>query len=63
MKGLNGQRTDRALRMMVPTVGYPIRLFVSIACAGQGVAKAMARHFVWHGIGSGMALASVRYGP
>ena len=62
MKGLNGRRTDRALGMMVPTVGYPIGLFVLIARAGRGVAKAMARHFAQHGIGSGMALAGVQYG-
>ena len=48
--------------MMVPTIGYPIGLFVLIAHAGRGVAKAMARHFARHGIGSGMALAGVRYG-
>ena len=62
MKGLNGRHTDRTLRMMVPTIGYPIGLFVLIACAGWGVVKAMACHFVRHGIGSGMALAGVRYG-
>ena len=49
--------------MMVPTVGYPIGLFVLIAHAGQGVVKATARHFAWHGIGSGTALAGVWYGP
>ena len=38
------------LRMMVPTVGYPIGLFVLIARAGRGVAKAMAHHFAQHGI-------------
>ena len=62
MKGLDGRHTDHALRMMVPTVGYRIRLFVLIARAGRGVAKAMAHHFVQHSIGSGMALAGVRYG-
>ena len=62
MRGLNGWRTDHALRMMVPTVGCPIGLFVLIARAGQGVAKAMARHFAQHGIGSGTALAGVWYG-
>ena len=30
---------------------------------GWGVAKATAHHFVQHGIGSGMALAGVWYGP
>ena len=44
MKGLNGQHTDCALRVIVPTVGYPIGLFVLIAHAGQGVVKVMAWH-------------------
>ena len=57
MKGLNGRRTDRALRMMVPTIGYPIGLFVLIARASQGVAKATARQFAWHGIGSGTVMS------
>ena len=61
MKGLNGRHTDRALRVMVPTIGYPIGLLVLIACAGWGVVKAMAHHFAWDGIGSGTALASVWY--
>ena len=56
------QHTDRALRMMVPTIGYPIGLFVLIACAGWGVAKATACQFAQHGIGSGTALAGVQYG-
>ena len=63
MRGLNGRHTDRTLRMMVPTIGYPIGLFVLIACAGQGVVKATARHFTRHGTGSGTALAGVRYSP
>ena len=63
MRELNGQRTDHTLRMMVPTVGYPIGLFVLIARAGRGVVKAMAHHFMQHGIGSGTALASAQYGP
>ena len=62
MKGLNGQHTDCTLRMMVPTVGYPIGLFVLIAHASQGVVRVTACHFVWHSIGSGTALASVQYG-
>ena len=63
MRGLNGRRTDRTLRMMVPTIGYPIGLFVLIARAGRGVVKAMARHFTQHGIGSGTELAGAQYGP
>ena len=61
MKGLNGRHTDHALRVIVPTVGYPIGLFVLIACAGWGIVKATAQHFVQLGISSGTALASAQY--
>ena len=63
MKGLNGQHTDCTLRVIVPTIGYPIGLFVLIAHVSWGVAKVMVHHFVQHGISSGMALASAQYGP
>ena len=62
MKGLSGQHTDHTLRVIAPTIGYPIGLFVLIAHAGQGVVKATACHFMQHGIGSAMALAGAWYG-
>ena len=47
--------------MLFRSIGYPIGLFVLIARAGRGVAKATAHQFARHGIGSGMSLAGVRY--
>ena len=60
MKGLNGWHTDHALRVIVPTIRFPI---VLIAHAGQGVVKVTAHHFVQHDIGNGTALAGAQYGP
>ena len=56
MKGLNGQRTDHTLRVIVPTIRFPIWVVCfdctcqSGCCEGDGMSIRAAQYWQWHSI-------------